>query len=71
MSMIWWFSTSATVVAKLVCFLGAEPDEGGLVEPDGARLVQPFAVGLEQGPAVGGHGVVDRVPVTGEFGGHF
>ena len=25
---------------------------------------------VEQGLAIGGHGVVDRVPVTGELGGH-
>jgi hypothetical protein len=41
--------------------------EGGLVEPNGAGLVQPFAVRIEEGAAIGGHGVVDRVPVTGEL----
>ena len=50
--------------------LGAEPHEGGLVEADGRGLVHPLAVGFEQGLAVGGHGVVDRVPVTGQLAGH-
>ena len=40
--------------------------EGGLVEPKGAGLFQPFAVCVEEGGAGGGHGVVDRVPITGE-----
>ena len=70
MSMIWWFSTSATVVAKLVCLYRAGLHEGGLVEPDGRRLVQPFAVGVEQGFAIGGHRVIDGVPVTGQLGRH-
>ncbi len=69
--MIWWFSTSATVVAKLVWISCAEFDEGGLVEADGAGLVQAFAIGLKEGLAIGDHGVVDRVPVTGQLVGHF
>jgi hypothetical protein len=50
--------------------LFALPHERGLVEPDGTGLVEPFAVGLEQGFSVGKHGVVDRVPVAGQFGRH-
>jgi hypothetical protein len=52
-----------------VC-LGAQAHEGGLVEPDGRGPVHPLAIGLEQRLAVGAHGVVDRVPVTGELVGH-
>jgi hypothetical protein len=48
----------------------SELDEGGRVETDGARPVQPFAVRRQQGLAIGDHGVVDRVPVTGQLGGH-
>jgi len=44
--------------------------EGGLVEPDGGGLVQPLAVSRQQGGAIGGDGIVDRVPVTGQFCGH-
>jgi hypothetical protein len=46
-------------------------DEGGLVEPDGRGLVQPLAIGLKQRRAIGGHRVVQGVPVTGQLGGHF
>ncbi len=49
---------------------GAEAHEGGLVQSDGRRLVHPLAIRLEQGLAVGDHGVVDRVPVTGQLVGH-
>jgi len=41
--MIWWFSTSATVVAGVDLVAGF--DEGRLVEPDGGGLVQPLAIG--------------------------
>lgn len=51
--------------------LGRELDEGRLVEADGRGAVQALAIGLEQGLAIGDHGVVDRVPVTGQFGRHF
>jgi hypothetical protein len=47
-----------------------ELDERGLVEPDGRRFVESFAIGLKQCLAVGGHGIVDGVPVTGELRGH-
>jgi hypothetical protein len=45
--------------------------ERGLVEADGGGAVQPLAVGGEEGLAIGDHGVVDRVPVTGELSRHF
>ncbi len=38
--------------------------------PMAVVLFKPLAIGLEQGLAIGGHGVVDRVPVTGQFGRH-
>ncbi len=34
-------------------------------------LVQALAIGREQGLAIGDHRLVDRVPVTGQFGRHF
>jgi hypothetical protein len=48
-----------------------ELDEGCLVEADGRGLVQAFAIGGEQGLSIGDHRLVDRVPVTREFGRHF
>lgn len=50
---------------------GAEAHEGGLVETDGRGLVHPLAIGLEERLAIGAHGIVDRVPVTGELVGDF
>ena len=44
--------------------------EGGLVESDGSGLVQALSIGGQEGVSIGGHGIVDRVPVTGEFGRH-
>jgi hypothetical protein len=46
-------------------------DEGGLVEPDGGGAVPVLAIGLEQGLAIGRDCIVDGVPVTGQFVGHF
>jgi hypothetical protein len=45
-------------------------DEVRLIEADGARVVEALAVGREQRPAIGGDGVVHRVPVTGELARH-
>jgi len=50
--------------------LRSELHECGLVQADGAGLVQPPAIGRQEGLSVGGHGIVDRVPVTGELASH-
>jgi hypothetical protein len=52
------------VVTLVLC---PEADEARLVEPDRARAVEALAVCREQGAAIGGHGVIDGVPVTVEL----
>jgi len=44
--------------------------QGGLVGVDAARLVPASAICRQEGLAIGGHVVVDGVPVTGELGRH-
>ena len=44
-----------------------EPDEQGLIEPDRRRLADPLRVVIDEGGAVGDHGVVDGVPVTAQL----
>ena len=47
-----------------------ELDERGLIQADGGGAVEPAAVGLQQGGAIGGHRVVDGVPIAIELGGN-
>jgi len=50
--------------------VSAELHETRLVKSYGAGLVEAPAIGLEQGRAASGDGVVDGMPVTVELGGH-
>ena len=44
--------------------VAAEADKARHIEADRAHVVEALAVGLEQRLAVGGHSVIDRMPVS-------
>jgi len=49
--------------------VGADPDEEDLVETEGLHVTEPVGI-VDEDLAVGDDGVVHRVPVTTEVGGH-